>query len=154
MNDHPLSSPSRIKEAISLIPQCRELGMEVVAIDGGAITVRVDHDPRLVGNPETGHLHGGVVTTLLDTASGLAVLSTIPSGTTLATLDLRIDYLRPGAAGKPILARAECYRHTRNVVFVRGEAYQDDVAEPIASSVATFMLGSTGFDVDQGQPEA
>ncbi len=60
----------------------------------------------------------------------------------IATLDLRIDYMKPATPGKDLLARAECYKLTRNVAFVRGVAYHDDPSDPIATSVATFMLSA------------
>lgn len=157
-NNRPPPAPERIVGALHSLPHCHELGMEAVAVEAcGRATVRVAFQERLIGNPETGLLHGGVITTLLDTASGLAVVALMPEGTSLATLDLRVDHLRPGVPGLPVYATAECYRRASHVVFVRGSAYQDKVEEPIASCVATFMLGATGFSLDQardGLPEA
>ena len=60
----------------------------------------------------------------------------------MATLDLRIDYMRPAEPRKDLYTEAECYRTTVNIAFVRATAYQDDRSDPIATSVATFMLGS------------
>jgi acyl-coenzyme A thioesterase PaaI-like protein len=67
----------------------------------------------------------------------------------IATLDLRIDYMKPATPGRDLLARAECYKVTRNVAFVRGVAYHDDPSDPIATTVATFML-STPDGPDRG----
>ena len=61
----------------------------------------------------------------------------------IATLDLRIDYMRPAEPGKTIKAHAHCYKVTQNVAFVRGAAYHDENEdEPIATSVGTFMLAA------------
>jgi acyl-coenzyme A thioesterase PaaI-like protein len=57
-----------------------------------------------------------------------------------ATLDLRIDYLRPAAALKDLLAEAECYRVTRHVAFVRGVCHQGDAERPVANLTATFIV--------------
>jgi acyl-coenzyme A thioesterase PaaI-like protein len=60
----------------------------------------------------------------------------------IATLDLRIDYLRAGDAGRDVVCRASCYKLTRNVAFTRAVAYHDDEADPIATSMGTFMIGT------------
>jgi uncharacterized protein (TIGR00369 family) len=89
-------------------------------------------------------LHGGVITAMLDQTAGLLAR---PAGETrddfaLATLDLRIDYMGPATPGEDLLAMGECYKRTRNIAFVRAEAYQESSPEPIATCVATFMLGT------------
>lgn len=106
--------------------------------------VAIPYNDNLVGDPETGVIHGGVVTTLLDTACGMSVRSEVELAgeKAIATLDLRIDYMRPATPGEKIYAEAECYRRTQNIAFVRGTAYQQDISKPIASCSATFMLGT------------
>jgi uncharacterized protein (TIGR00369 family) len=104
-------------------------------------------DRRLVGNPESGHFHGGAITTLLDATCGASVFLKLKEPTPIATLDLRVDHLGPGTAGRAVLARAECYKVTRNVAFVRGLAYHDDPAEPFATAMATFMISTPGRSV-------
>ncbi|HVR28509.1 MAG TPA: PaaI family thioesterase [Thermoanaerobaculia bacterium] len=126
------------------IPHSRAIGMRMIEAGGGTALMSVPYDPKLVGNPATGVLHGGVITSVLDSASGAAVASALGAGQwrPIATLDLRIDYMRPATPGRDVIARAECYRVTRNVAFVRGVAYHDDPADPIATTVATFMLST------------
>jgi acyl-coenzyme A thioesterase PaaI-like protein len=60
-----------------------------------------------------------------------------------ATLDLRIDYLRPATPGKTVIGRAECYRVTRSIAFVRGQAHDGDANDPLAQVAATFMFTGT-----------
>ncbi len=60
----------------------------------------------------------------------------------IATLDLRIDYLRQAEAGREVLAHATCYKLTRNIGFTRAIAYHDREDDPIASAVGTFMLAT------------
>jgi acyl-coenzyme A thioesterase PaaI-like protein len=83
-----------------------------------------------------------VVTTLLDSAGGAAVFSMLALPSSIATLDLRIDYLRPSTPAAPLYARVECYKLTRSVAFTRGTAYNHDPSDPVASMAATFMLNT------------
>ena len=122
------------------VRHCREIGLEVVEVRRDEAFMRLPYDARLVGNAATGQVHGGAVTTLMDTVSGLATLATAGTAGPIVTLELRIDYLRPATPGEAILAHAECYRRTHFVAFVRGVAYHDTVGDPIANCVATFML--------------
>jgi uncharacterized protein (TIGR00369 family) len=103
---------------------------------------KLPYASHLVGHPETGVLHGGAITALLDATCGAAVFAALPEIKPIATLDLRIDYLRPADAGRDVVARAHCYKVTRNVAFVRAMAFHDDENDPIAAAAGTFMLGT------------
>ncbi len=124
------------------VPHNRALGIELVDLGRDFALFRLPYDARFVGNPDTGVLHGGVITALLDGCCGAAVFASLARPQPIATLDLRIDYLRPAAAGREVLARATCYRTTRNVAFTRAVAYHDDEADPIAAAAGTFMLAT------------
>ena len=130
----------RIVKVFENIPHCRAMGMKVIELRHGKGFMCIDYAKRLVGNPETGVVHGGVITALLDTLGGIVVMSSVPKDTPLATLDLRIDYLRPATPGKRILASAECYKVTRSVAFLRGIAHDGDPDEPVPSVAAVFMF--------------
>jgi uncharacterized protein (TIGR00369 family) len=135
----------RLAQAFSQgVPHNRALGMTIVDMQHGDVTFELPYDAKLVGNPDTGVIHGGAITALLDGASGAAVFAALPELVPIATLDLRIDYLRPAEVGRTVVARATCYKVTRNVGFTRAVAYHDDPADPIAHSVGTFMIGTKG----------
>jgi acyl-coenzyme A thioesterase PaaI-like protein len=60
-----------------------------------------------------------------------------------ATLDMRVDYMRPATPGKTVFGRGECYRIARQIAFVRGQAHDGDPADPVANVAATFMFLDT-----------
>jgi len=122
------------------VPHNRELGLSVVELGAEEATMRLPYSEKLVGNPETGVLHGGAVTTLIDATCGIAVFMKMARLARIATLDLRIDYLHPATPGKDLLARAECYKLTRAVAFVRALAHHGDADNPVASAQGTFII--------------
>ena len=137
----------RIGSAIEALPHNAKLGIRTIEIAPGRCTTYIEFRPELVGDPRRGVLHGGVVTTLIDATAGAAVYAAIPAGTALATLDMRIDYLKPAEPHKRLYASAELYRLTRRIAFVRASAYQDDPGNQVAHCAASFMAGSLGFSI-------
>ncbi len=137
--EHP-PDLQRLLEVFGEIPHGRALGMTVVELRAGHALTRMAYAEQLVGNPVTGVLHGGVVTAFLDTSCGLAVMASIGDDTPPATLDLRIDYLRPATPHQDLYASAECYKVTEHVAFVRGLAYQDTFRNPVATCAGAFMV--------------
>ncbi len=130
-----------------MVPHNHALGLRVADFGDGWFAMRLPWNPELVGNPETGVLHGGAITALVDATCGASVFFKMRESIPVATLDLRIDYLRPAEPGRDVIARADCYKLTRNVAFVRALAYHDDVADPIASAAGTFMISTPGAAV-------
>lgn len=89
----------------------------------------------------------------MDATCGAAVFQALVRPITIATLDLRIDYLKPGTPPHPLTARAECFKATHNVAFVRATAYHADPADPIAAATATFMITHRGQSApERGKP--
>jgi len=126
------------------IPHNLELGIRVVDVERGRGSMRLDWQERLVGNPETCVLHGGAIPTILDSCCGMAVASMLANPQPFATLDLRIDYVRPATPHQPVIADADCYKITANVAFVRAIAHHGDKSDPIAAASGTFMLATKG----------
>jgi uncharacterized protein (TIGR00369 family) len=124
-------------------PQARALGFTTVSLERGVAVVKVPYDDKLVGNPDTGVIAGGVVTTLLDHCCGQAAHAALEKFSFIATLDLRIDYMRAAEPGKDVFARAHCFKVTRSVAFVRAVAYDNDPDDPVAAATAAFMLDSS-----------
>jgi uncharacterized protein (TIGR00369 family) len=122
------------------IPFNVALGLSIEDAEEGVATLRLPYRADLVGNPETGVLHGGMMTATLDAACGMSVFLKIQKVARIATLDLRIDYLHPATPPHDVIARAECYRTTRDVAFVRALAHHGDPADPIAAAAGTFAI--------------
>ncbi len=134
----------RAQRFLAALRQCQVLGIEVAAAEPRGLTLRLPYSAHIVGNPETGVIHGGAITTLMDTTCGISTVCVLPEFEICPTLDLRIDYMHPAEPGKDVFGFAECYRVTPNIIFTRGYAYQDDPAQPIAHVVGTFMRMSKG----------
>lgn len=128
------------RQFIEAIPHSRALAMRLDEMGDGVAVISMPYDLRLVGDPQTGVIHGGAVSALMDTCGGAAVIShpSGPLGT--ATIDLRIDYMRPATPGQRITARAECYHVTRSVAFVRATAHDEDGARPVAAATGAFTI--------------
>lgn len=128
------------QQFIEAIPHARALGMRVDALGAGTATISMPWAEHLVGDPRSGVVHGGVVSALMDTCCGAAVMSH-PSGPgSTATIDLRIDYMRSASRGQRITAKAECYHLTRTVAFVRAVALDEDEANPVAAATGAFTV--------------
>lgn len=137
MDDARLRNARQFFEAI---PHSRALSVELTHIGNGEATLTMPYDAKLVGDPETGVVFGGVISTLMDTCGGAAVMSHPTGPTSTATLDLRIDYMRAATPGQMVTAHAVCYRMTRSAAFVRATATDDDTDNPVAQATGVFAI--------------
>ncbi|MCR8915465.1 PaaI family thioesterase [Marinobacter panjinensis] len=128
----------RVRRFIGTLNQARELGLTVTSAKKGQLTLCLPYSDLIIGNPDTGVIHGGAITTLMDTASGSATMCALDDFELCPTLDLRVDYMRPAVPHKAVFARAETYKVTRNIIFTRCEAFHE-TGETIANCVGTFM---------------
>jgi uncharacterized protein (TIGR00369 family) len=135
---------SLLENLTRYVPHNQALGIRLVSMVDGRVTLALPYDAKLVGNPLTGVLHGGAITALLDGACGLSVYLKLGTPVPIATLDLRIDYLRPAVPGREVHGRAECFKVTRSVAFVRCEAFhprgEGDESVLVAVANGTFIL--------------
>jgi len=120
------------------------LGFAYEGLEGDRVRIRVPWRADLVGDPHTGVLAGGLVTTLLDHVGGLAVWVALKGFQPIATLDLRVDYMRAAAPGVDLVAEARCYRLTRHIAFVRAWAFEVSPEDPVAASQAAYVVNSDG----------
>lgn len=141
--DNPRFSGMVAEGFLGNIPHSKHLGVQVVSAERNKATLRLPYKEDLLGNISDDIIHGGVIISLMDAVGGMATFCALPSMEAIATLDLRVDYLKPGIAGKAVEATGECYKLTNSIAFIRMTAYQDAPEDPIASCVATFMRASS-----------
>ena len=113
----------------------------IIYIDHGEdwVELGLDYQEKLVGVVHTGVLASGPIISLMDMATSMAIWVKLGRFRPQATLDLRVDYLRPSSPGRRIVGRGECYRVTNSIAFVRGVAHDSDAADPVANVTGTFI---------------
>lgn len=137
------SSNPREKIAVQFIdalPFAKALQLSVIDLGDAWASMAMAYSEKIIGDPETGVVHGGSVSALLDTCCGLAVSLHPESAGHTATIDLRIDYMRPARVGLDIRAEAKVFRVTRTVAFVRATAFDEDREDPVATATGAFTF--------------
>lgn len=119
------------------------LGFVLDGVEGDRVRLKAPWREDLIGDPDTGVLSGGLVSTLLDHVGGLAVWTALDGFSPIATLDMRIDYMRPARPHQPLIAEARCYRLTRSIAFVRAWAFEESADDPVAAAQSAYVLDSS-----------
>ncbi len=122
------------------VPHNKALNLRVSDYRPEHLSMCLPYQEQLVGNPETGVLHGGAITSLIDATCGGAVVVSLAAPRRIATLDLRIDYVRPAVPEQEVICDAHCYKITRHVAFVRATAHHGEKLNPIATASGTFVV--------------
>jgi uncharacterized protein (TIGR00369 family) len=130
-----------------LIPFNRVLGIRVAEIDKGHVRMEIAFREELIGDPVRRAVHGGVISALADTAGGCAVWSALDEETArVSTIDIRIDYLRPGRP-ETLVAEANVVRAGRRVGVADIRLFHPSAP---AESIAT---GKGVYNVDIPKPK-
>ncbi len=138
----------RLKELFEdFVPFNRVLGVKIESFDPKSPKLRFDMKPELIGNPTRGILHGGVISSVLDVMAGFSIHAAIierdqaddsEGFPKMGTIDLRIDYLRPGR-GKYFIATGKVARLGTRVA-VTHMSLENDEGEEIATGSAAYMI--------------
>ena len=130
------------------VPFNKVLGLKVESFDPREPKLRFDMKPELIGNPTRGILHGGVISAALDVMAGFSIHAAMldqdkaensDDFPKMGTIDLRIDYLRPGR-GKHFIATGRVVRLGSRVAVTHMELV-NDTGEQIATGSAAYMIG-------------
>lgn len=127
--------------SLETVRHSRNLGMEVLSAEEEGVRVRLPWREDLVGNPDTGVLHGGAIFAMMDQAGGMANSCRLyPNFEITPTIDFRVDHLHAPTPGKAVICHASCYRVTANVTFVRLTTWEEgqEEGEPVATGLATY----------------
>ena len=127
-------------QIIDSVPYMKAIGTYYVGRDETGVTIGLPYRNDLIGDPGTRVIASGVVTALLDHGCGMAVWDKLNEYKPIATLDLRIDYMRPALPDKALLVTAHCYKLTRTIGFVRAFAYDATPDDPVAAAQAAFVI--------------
>jgi len=135
------------------VPFNRLLGVKIASLDPGNPKIRIDMRPELIGNPERQMLHGGVISSVLDLMAGVVIhvalferesehlmhKDGLPAFPNMGTIDLRVDYLRPGR-GAYFIASGEVVRMGKRIAVAHMQL-ENDSGELIATGSAAYILG-------------
>jgi uncharacterized protein (TIGR00369 family) len=116
-------------------PFNRLLGLRGELFEPGHAILALPVREDFVGDPRRPALHGGVVSSLADTAGGAAAWSALGPGESVSTVDLRVDYLEPASLAGPLRAEARLVRKGNRVCHVRVGVTQDGRLVAEASAV-------------------
>jgi len=125
----------RIEDALSTVPFAKLLGIKLDAIEAGEATLslRIREDFK----QNAGVVHGGVIASLIDSATAFAILPLLNPDERTTTVDLTISYLRPLVAGV-VVARAKVLRAGRRMIATSAELFDDD-GKLAATALSTYI---------------
>ncbi len=147
-NSTPIINPEyvrRLKEMTLNASYPRLIGMTLddIAIDGATIGLEIDPQRHL---QPFGIVHGGVLASLIDTATFWAAFMRLPADAGLVNIDLKLNYLQPVVAGR-LTAAGRCIRPGRTLSYTEAHVY-DASGELLAHGTSTLMaLPGRGFDL-------
>jgi uncharacterized protein (TIGR00369 family) len=122
------------------IPFNLHLGLSVADMSEGFARMEAPFKPELIGNPSRQAIHGGVLAAIIDTCGGAAGFTLVVPPDSLSTIDLRIDYLRPGEA-KTLVCESKVTRMGNRICYVDSVVFHpDDKAKILATGKAVYNV--------------
>jgi uncharacterized protein (TIGR00369 family) len=128
-----------------MIPFNAFLGIECTGIGPGYCRLELEFRPELIGDPVRKALHGGVISTLIDTCGGAAVWSKVDPADAVSTVDLRVDFLVPGKQER-VVVEAHVVRVGNRVGVVDMRAFHPSLPE------RTIATGKGVYNIRRRRP--
>ncbi|MFC1850620.1 PaaI family thioesterase [candidate division CSSED10-310 bacterium] len=126
------------------IPFNKYLGIKITVLRDGYAVMELPYQPQFIGDPFRPALHGGVISTLIDTCGGAAVFTKIEPQDRASTVDLRVDYLRPGPLDS-LICEANILRIGNRVGVTEMKVYpKSDPTLIIASGKGVYNIRRIG----------
>ncbi|MDB4969262.1 MAG: thioesterase superfamily protein [Myxococcales bacterium] len=123
-----------------LIPFNKFLGIDIEEAREGWVRLGLPYRPEYLGDASRPALHGGVISTLIDTCGGFAVWTTISMEDRVSTIDLRVDYIAPGAPEK-LVADGTVVRVGNRVGVVDVRVFQPSAPDrTVATGKAVYNI--------------
>jgi uncharacterized protein (TIGR00369 family) len=120
-------------------PVAQLLGFDIDRVDEGNVVFAMD--PLEAHQNPLGTVHGGIITTLLDSAMGCAVHTTLPAGGMYTTLELKVNFLRPSfAGGATLLAEGTVLHRGSTTVLAEATITDADRGRRIAHATSTCLI--------------
>jgi uncharacterized protein (TIGR00369 family) len=139
---YPLIDLSLLKQVIEeYIPFNKLLGILADRVERGSVRLVLPFRDELIGDPLRRALHGGVISTMADVAGGMAVWSALEDPTArVSTIDLRVDYLRPGKP-HPLIADGSLVRLGGRIAVADVKLFHPGhESEPIATGKGVYAV--------------
>ncbi|KAB7647863.1 PaaI family thioesterase [Polymorphobacter fuscus] len=145
MTERPVLTPEQrqqrfVQRFLGAVPHLAALGIAYRTHGPDWAELEMPFADQQLADPDYGIIASGAIFTLMDSAAGFSVHMALGEFLPIATIDLRIDYLRGPAPGATVVGRGSCYRMTRQIAFVRGYAHDGDPDRPIANMAGTFIV--------------
>jgi uncharacterized protein (TIGR00369 family) len=122
------------------IPFNQFLGFKVMDLQPGTARIEVPIRPEFIGDVLRPALHGGLISTLADTVGGVAAFTQMTPDQRASTVDMRVDYLRPGLVDRPLIGEGRVLRMGNRVAVTEMHIHQGNIDEPIARASAVYNI--------------
>ena len=136
-----LRSEDTFEIPVDAIPYGEFLGISIAFRDG-ELTTHMKYGEHLIGNPILPAVHGGCLGSLIEFAAMHQLLWEMENDTLPKTINLTIEYMRPGRA-EDFTAKAVVTKLGRRVANVQVNAWQSDAAKPVVAGIGHFLMGSS-----------
>jgi uncharacterized protein (TIGR00369 family) len=133
------SFEANVRDSFSQQTAMTTIGAQLITVEPGVVEIMIPYRADLT--QQHGYLHGGIITTIADTACGYAAYTLMPEDSEVLSVEFKVNLLRP-AKGMSFVATAEVIKSGRTLTVARADVVSVDEAEKrelIATMQATMI---------------